>query len=986
MSTVGPIRPSQALRQRRESQRPSQLRSSTRIAHNEADSAASADKVVEKPFVMTEDYILKKFRGHPPSLIIHLHQHHFRFEHQDGNFPYNSPMKPLIQHLKDGTVPHFMLEEMLRAGVQFYDGCLIVQIVNHRSTDNKPPTGAQSNTKKKDNMIPGSIHNWNDHLTPSPFVPYPSPPKSNSPKIEKRPSSSGSQPSKEKKEVLQDIAKPGPKSPHISVTVLFPTQLSHAAEIEILATTPMPDLSSRRQARTAQTPISAHPPTPITSVPPTPSSGRPAKRQKMILDETNIHTFEAEVINATAPALYLDPVYSMAESVELIEATTHAMNKNPPPAPKTRKRTTAELAADEAQFNADQNFMLFGDSSAPVPGAGQMNGEGEGLRGAAATFEPRFSRFKTLENIKIQHEEAERLKKEEEARQAQVKREQQQAAEARVKEREAATQQAEHNRLMAQQEQQRQQHALQQEQMRRAQAAAAQASGNMMGSQQHPMQLSQPPQNSPMVRHQTPMQASPVINVNAVATHAMGGVPMAPTSSSQAGSPPRPPSAVPHSAGAQHMARQMSRQQSSQHPGSAHGTPQMVQGTPQMGQAVPVTRHMTPQPGRVNQHGSPMGMQGTPVMMNGTPQMPNGISHEQMARLQQMRRLQQQNAINNGSPQNMTQEQMQILRQQHMASVQAQNQMTQHHGQTPNLGGNQPNQYNLQLQQQMRNQMNQVAGATPNNVQQRPPNQGNPMMNNPAMANMTPAQQQEFRAKQQRERMIMKMVQHFGGAANVPPQIQHLIQQGGNQGIMRAWQIVMNQIQQQAQQQAQQNQGQQHNMNQPNGGGGPGMNMGGMGNMGQMNMGGMNVNAMSTAGGGQGGPQGNTAGMNGNMNMAQQLEIMRRMQFQQQQQAAQAVAHQQQAQQQAQNGGQGGGQGQGGPGTPDQQQAQQQYMARLIRQQQMLAQRNQAQVQAQQQAGQQGHPQQQMMGQMGGMGGMWQGGMGRPGQPGNGMG
>ncbi|KAK8178091.1 Spt20 family-domain-containing protein [Phyllosticta citrichinensis] len=917
MSTAAPIRPSQALRQRRESQRPSQLRSSTRIAHNEADSAVTADKVMEKPYVITEDYILKKFRGNSPSLIIHLHQHHFRFEHQDGNFPYNSPMKALIQHLRDGTVPHFMLEEMLKAGVQFYDGCLIVQIVNHRVADVKPPTGAQIANQKKDNMIPGSIHNWNDHLTPSPFVPYPSPPTANSTKIEKRPSSSsGSQPCKEKKEASQDIAKAGPKSPQISVKVLFPTQLSRHTEIELLVTTPMPDLNSRRQqARTAQTPMSAHPPTPITSVPPTPSLGRPAKRQRMILDESNIHAFEAEVINSTAPALYLEPSHSLAETVDLIEATTHPMNKNPPPAPKTRKRTTAELAADEAQFNADQNFMLFGDSSAPATGSGQMNGDGEGLRGGVATFEPRFSRFKTLENIKIQHEEAERLKKEEEARQAQLKREQQQAVEARQREREAANQhqqQAEHNRLMAQQQEQQRQHALQQqEQVRRAQAAAAQASGNMMGSQQHPMQLSQPPQNSPMVRHQTPMQASPVINANAVATHAMGGVPMAPTSSSQAGSPPRPPSALPHSAGAQHMARQMSRQQSSQHPGSAHGTPQMVQGTPQMGQAVPVTRHMTPQPGRgVNQHGSPMGMQGTPVMMNGTPQLPNGMTHEQFARLQQMRRMQQQNAMaNGGSPQNVTHEQLQILRQQHMAQMQAQNQMAQ----AQNHGGQNsaPTSYNIQLQQQMRNQMSQ-------------------------------------------------------------------------------------------QQQAQQNQGQQHNMNQPNGGGGgQGMNMGGMGNMGQMNMGGMNMNGMATSGAaaaGQGGPQGNTAaGMNGNMNMAQQLELMRRMQFQQQQQAAQAVAHQQQAQQRAQNGGGGGGQGPGGGGppngvpggatTPDQQQAQQQYMARLIRQQQMLAQRNQAQQQQQQgQQGQQGHPQQQMMGQMGGMGGMWQGGMGRPGQPGNGMG
>ncbi|KAK8245291.1 Spt20 family-domain-containing protein [Phyllosticta capitalensis] len=985
MTTMGPIRPSQGLRQRRESTRPSQLRSSTRIAHNEADDMAAAGKVPEKPPVFTEEYILKKFFGHKPSLKLHLYDHYFRFEHQDGNWSYNSPMKSAINHIRERTVPHEMVDEMNRMGVPWYDGCLIVRTYNYRSMGNKAP--AQSSAKK-DNVVPGSIHNWNDHLTPSPFVPFPSQ-SSNSPK-DKRPSSSGSQQGKEKTEALQGARQAGTKGPVENTIVLFPTELSKQAERLTMATTPMPDLS-RRQARTAQTPISAHPPTPINSIPPTPSIGRPAKRQRMILDETNIHDFEAGVINSTAPALYLEPAHSMGESLDIIEATTHPMNKNPPPALKTRKRTTAELAADEAQFNADQSFMLFGDSSGVGAGAAQMNGEGEGLRGGGSTFDVQFSRFRVLETIKIEHEEAERAKKEEEARQAQLKREQA-ANEARMREREAANQQqAEHNRLMAQQEQQRQQ-ALQQEQMRRAQAAAAQASGNMMGSQQHHMQMTQPQQNSPMVRHQTPMQASPVMNANAVATHAMGGVPMAPTSSSQAGSPPRPSSAIQHSAGTQHMARQMSRQQSSQHPGSTHGTPQMVQGTPQLGQAVPVTRHMTPQPGRVNQHGSPVGMQGTPMMMN-TPQMQvSGMSQEQqMIRLQQMRRLQQQNAMANGSPQNMSQEQMQILRQQHLAQVQAQNQMAQHQ-QGSNVGT--PQQYNAQLQQQMRSQMSQLAGGTPNGVQQRPPGQGNPMMgntNNVNMANMTPQQQQALRMKQRREQMILRMVHAFGGS--LPPQIQHLIQTGGNEGFMRAWQLT---LQHQASQQ--QNQGQQQNPNQQ-GGVGQGMNMGGMGNMGQMgqmNMGGMNMGNMNmgtvTTGTGQNGATQASQMPVGNGGNMHQMEMMRQMQIRhQQQQAAQAVANQQHAQQQVQNGGQGGGQGGGPGGMPgggdmnQQQVAQQQYMARLIRQQQILSQRNQMQAQQQQQGQQQGGvPQQQMMGQMNGMGGMWQQGGGmRPGQPGS---
>ncbi|KAL1642927.1 hypothetical protein SLS58_005169 [Diplodia intermedia] len=959
MSTAGPVRPMQALRQRRESQRPSQLRSSTRNAQGDAEEAAAADKVVEKPLVINEQYILKKFKGSPPSLIVHLHQHHFRFEQQDGNFPYNSPMRPLLQHIRDGTIPHFILEEMLRAGVTFYEGCLIVQLVDHRSADAKTQAGPQNTSSKEGKTAQFSIHNWNEYLTPSPWVPYPSPPKSSSdesppPKSEQanRPASSAGEIKAKTEGPSADDANAANRSPRVTTKVLFPTALSYQTELELLANTPMPDLAAarRQQSRAAATPLSAHPPTPLTSMPPTPSAARgPApKRQKMILDETNVHDFEADVINAAAPALFLEPVHSLLESQDIIEATTHSMHRNAPPPPKTRKRTTAELAADEAQFAADQNFMLFGDSAASTSNAAQMNGDGEGMRSGAAAFEPRFSRFKTLENIKIAHEENERIKKEDEARQAQLKREQQANADA-IRRREEA---AEQNRVLAarhqqqqqqqqqqqhhqqqqqhQQHQQQQQQAMQAEQMRRqAQAQAqAQAAGNSIGTPLH-TQFSQAQQHSPMVRQQTPMQASPVMNANAVANHAMGGPP--------------------------HMARQMSRQQSSQHPGSAHGTPQMHMNTPQMNQAVPVTRHMTPQPGRVNQHGSPVGaMQGTPMMPVGG-QMPQNLSQEQMMRIQQLRRnqlmqQQHQNAAMAGSPHNMTPEQMQIFRQQQIAQAQAQAQMAHHNGQGSNNGT--PTPYNAQLAQQMRQQMAQSASPNPGQQQgqQRPPgqqammgaNMGMGGMNMANMANMTPEQQQQVH--RQRSQMIVKrMMAHYGG--NLPAPIQQMIRSGQ---IMQAWQMVVQQQQQAQQANQQQQQQQQGGQN----------NMGIGGGMGQMNMGGMGM-GVSMGGGGQmsmgGGVGGVPAGMNGmgtmgggGMTMQQMQQVQMRLQQQQQQAAA------------AQQGGAGGD----GGGQPQNQQA---YMARLMRQQQMLAQR-----QAQQQ-------QQNMMGMGGGMGmGMgWQGGMGR---------
>lgn len=72
--------------------------------------------------VKTTSYILKKFSKCPPSLIVHLHPTHFRFEQQDGSFPYNSEMKVIIEHIRAGTVPHDMMEELLRANVRFYEG------------------------------------------------------------------------------------------------------------------------------------------------------------------------------------------------------------------------------------------------------------------------------------------------------------------------------------------------------------------------------------------------------------------------------------------------------------------------------------------------------------------------------------------------------------------------------------------------------------------------------------------------------------------------------------------------------------------------------------------------------------------------------------------------------------------------------------------------------------------------------------------------
>lgn len=72
--------------------------------------------------VQTAAHILQKYKDAPPSLILHLHPTHFRFEQQDGSFGYSSPMRVILEHIRSRTIPHDMLEELFSSNVKFYDG------------------------------------------------------------------------------------------------------------------------------------------------------------------------------------------------------------------------------------------------------------------------------------------------------------------------------------------------------------------------------------------------------------------------------------------------------------------------------------------------------------------------------------------------------------------------------------------------------------------------------------------------------------------------------------------------------------------------------------------------------------------------------------------------------------------------------------------------------------------------------------------------
>ncbi|KAF5849475.1 hypothetical protein GGP41_006439 [Bipolaris sorokiniana] len=853
--SVAVARPSQPPRLRRESQRPGVARTATRQSNMEDDSAKPEEA---RKYVYTQQDILAKHKGKPPSLRVYLHPKHFRLNDSQETLSYASPMRELLQAIKDKVVPHNMVEELYEFNTPWYDNCLIVEVHDYRSSGVKPKDDA--NNTGEGSTTAFSIHNYNNFITPSPYAPFPV----NKPeqKPTQPPVQSKDGDAKEDKENMPAPGQNGTPNKQaglgkVRTVVLFPTPLSHLADIQLLATTPVPDMAALKRMQ-AQGRAAGMPPTPMTGVPSTPTfpNGPSPKRQKMVLDDSNLHEFEAEVLNTTCPPLYLEPTKSFGESLALMDAITHPNNKNPAPPRKTRKRTTAELAADEAEAQGLQRFMLAGDEFQSAMAAAATGNDDNAVRAAANS--QTFARFKTIANIRANHEENDRRKKEEDARIAQAKRQAQMEAELQRKRELESRQQAEVAerqqaalRQQAQHQAQLQQNQLQQTQLQHNEALRAAAAAQVTQTPQSATQS----QFSPTIRQQTPMTASAASpRVGGQASHPIGGTPMVPSASNQAiNSPARPPSSISHHQN--QMARSISQQQNP----SRTGTPHIVQGTPVMNPSMP-NRNMTPTPSRMNQNSPSMAMQGQTPMMMQTPQPGQNMTPEamQQLRVQQMRmqQLQQQG----GSPatvmQNYSNTQSippQIMQQmQHMElQIKQREQREQQQAQM------------AQMQNGMGNQMNggQMGG-----------------MQNANPAN--PMQMQQYQQLLQQQRQA---------AAN-----QNRIMQMRQQAMANGGQLP---------------QGMMGNMNAMGGMQGTMQGMNAMGNMG--NVQGMNMGQMGQMNGGMGGMQNGqmNTGMQGMQNMQgmQGMNQMNQMNQQQMQQMMMMRQAQQQAQRMGQPGGQQGG-------------------------------------------------------------------------------
>ena len=625
--------------------------------------------------------MLKRHRKSAPSLILHLHPTHFRLDQQEGSFSYNSPARKLLEHVKDQTVPHDMLDELHQAGVKFYEGklclscpstilkyaigCLIVQVHDHRKTSKDAASSSTSN--KSDGNQPYSIHNYNQYITPSPYVPYPSnklqdasySADANLKEQSALPQSSAAE-QRGNQEATPSKTSQGPR---VYTTVLFPTPLTVQEDVLRYACAVNPRTFNRKGSQIGSSRAATAGGVASSSV----GAGPPAKKPRLQYSNKSLQSIESTIILSTAPPLYLDPVNSIEESQALLEKLADPLCCREPPAPKSRKRTIAELAADEALAAEEQRFMLIMDERlAPNATATGTGKAGTDAGGSGTNFEARFERFKTLEEIK----EMISQKKERETQQAQhaqalkAKAEQERASEHRAQIVSAKRQQEQQQQMVRNQSLHQTSGPQQLLQAQQQQQASAQQQGTQSSAQHthpgtanaavantHQLAVSQAAQSSPIVRNPTPHAGSSPA-VGQVPNRVPSAVPMNVTNSTQgAGSPPRPGSALQHG----HPAPvPMAAQRSQQPPPSRNGTPSMPNGTPRLQQGTPVMRNITPTP-RMNQ-ASPVNSvsAGTPMMshnmlgaahLNGQPQFTSQQMQQQaFLRAQQQQQQARQNA------------------------------------------------------------------------------------------------------------------------------------------------------------------------------------------------------------------------------------------------------------------------------------------------------------------------------------------------------
>ncbi|KAJ2531308.1 Transcription factor spt20 [Coemansia sp. RSA 1935] len=87
--------------------------------------------------------LLERFQDENPSLMLHLFDSHFRFDSQEGVFLYNGPMRFFFDALNEGTIPIDLVDVLTQVNCRFFDGCLIVEVHDHRQPAQEQRTKKQ---------------------------------------------------------------------------------------------------------------------------------------------------------------------------------------------------------------------------------------------------------------------------------------------------------------------------------------------------------------------------------------------------------------------------------------------------------------------------------------------------------------------------------------------------------------------------------------------------------------------------------------------------------------------------------------------------------------------------------------------------------------------------------------------------------------------------------------------------------------------------
>lgn len=114
-------------------QRQQQLRAQQAILMGNTHGLSAQKRIYN--FAETSKEILAKYEQHPPSLEFHIHENHYRFGNQDGIISKGSQLvKDFLEYVAREEIPHAIVEVLRDASIRFYEGCIILKVLDHRKS------------------------------------------------------------------------------------------------------------------------------------------------------------------------------------------------------------------------------------------------------------------------------------------------------------------------------------------------------------------------------------------------------------------------------------------------------------------------------------------------------------------------------------------------------------------------------------------------------------------------------------------------------------------------------------------------------------------------------------------------------------------------------------------------------------------------------------------------------------------------------------